>query len=434
MTTIYHCYCFYNFYKKAVDKCRFCDYNIYSKNVRCTMNYISVKDISKIWGITPRQTQRLLSAGRVSSAEKIGKHWLIPANAEKPVDYRRRNSKMPKQEFFTLPFKCPYIIMSTIYSVPGSADAVKDSLSYDKQAQLLFSSCIAYLRGNIDLAYKFACEIECGYKSNDLTIAVESLKCLCALYFGDVNLWQTSKKTVSEINCKTDEDRDFRDFQMGNIDMFLYDKSSVPQWLSDGEFSKLPIDCYAMARHSYLKYHMLDKGFEQVYLACAPLIAQSHAEGALVSEIYCRLALATALYELGDCNKAENQLDVAISLCLPDRIFAPLAESRNDLGRLLDKRLYCVSAVALNEVRSLSERVMSGWAELNKTTRGITYNLSLTPSQHYIAKLAAKGMSNAEISEQMGISINTVKRHLSEAMGKCGVTDRNRLSQFIGIK
>ena len=49
------------------------------------MNYISVNDASKKWNISERSVRNYCAEGRISGAILVGKTWMIPANAEKPI-------------------------------------------------------------------------------------------------------------------------------------------------------------------------------------------------------------------------------------------------------------------------------------------------------------------------------------------------------------
>lgn len=42
------------------------------------MDYMTLKEASKIWGVTPRWINYYCSAGRIPGAEKMGTVWLIP--------------------------------------------------------------------------------------------------------------------------------------------------------------------------------------------------------------------------------------------------------------------------------------------------------------------------------------------------------------------
>lgn len=58
------------------------------------MDYISAKEAAKKWNITLRQVQKLCSSGRVEGAQRLGdgKVWIIPKDAEKPLDGRTREA------------------------------------------------------------------------------------------------------------------------------------------------------------------------------------------------------------------------------------------------------------------------------------------------------------------------------------------------------
>lgn len=52
------------------------------------MDYMTLKQASEKWGISPRMINYYCSAGRIAGAEKMGKVWLIPKDTEKPIDGR----------------------------------------------------------------------------------------------------------------------------------------------------------------------------------------------------------------------------------------------------------------------------------------------------------------------------------------------------------
>ena len=60
------------------------------------MKYLSVKQTSERWGISPRRIQILCKEGRVPDAFIIGNTWAIPDNAEKPADARIKSGKYCK--------------------------------------------------------------------------------------------------------------------------------------------------------------------------------------------------------------------------------------------------------------------------------------------------------------------------------------------------
>jgi len=57
------------------------------------MEYISVKEAAARWGIDPSNIGKLARKGRIDGAKIVGRNWLIPSNAPKPLDGRTRQAK-----------------------------------------------------------------------------------------------------------------------------------------------------------------------------------------------------------------------------------------------------------------------------------------------------------------------------------------------------
>lgn len=54
------------------------------------MDYMTLKEAGEKWGVTPRWINYYCSSGRIPGAVKMGTVWLIPKNAEKPIDGRTK--------------------------------------------------------------------------------------------------------------------------------------------------------------------------------------------------------------------------------------------------------------------------------------------------------------------------------------------------------
>jgi hypothetical protein len=57
------------------------------------VDYLTVKETGEKWGITARMVTYYCVDGRIAGAIKKGNLWLVPANAEKPIDGRTKNSE-----------------------------------------------------------------------------------------------------------------------------------------------------------------------------------------------------------------------------------------------------------------------------------------------------------------------------------------------------
>ena len=52
------------------------------------MEYMTLKEASEKWGVTPRRVNYYCTGGRIPGAVKMAGVWLIPKEIEKPVDRR----------------------------------------------------------------------------------------------------------------------------------------------------------------------------------------------------------------------------------------------------------------------------------------------------------------------------------------------------------
>ena len=52
------------------------------------MDYMTLKEASEKWDVTPSQINYLYAGGRIPGAVKMATIWLIPKEAEQPMDRR----------------------------------------------------------------------------------------------------------------------------------------------------------------------------------------------------------------------------------------------------------------------------------------------------------------------------------------------------------
>ena len=119
------------------------------------MNYLKIEEIASKWGISPRAVQMMCKDGKIEGARHFGRSWMIPENAVRPTDRRRREVRAGEEDL-PLPRKTPFLYMSDLYQRPGEADLVGTQLRYHHEAQVLFEAEVAYSRGEIDKVYESA--------------------------------------------------------------------------------------------------------------------------------------------------------------------------------------------------------------------------------------------------------------------------------------
>lgn len=62
------------------------------------MDYMTLKEASEKWGVSIRQINYYCAGGRIPGAVKVATIWLIPKDAEKPVDMRTKQGRSKKMQ------------------------------------------------------------------------------------------------------------------------------------------------------------------------------------------------------------------------------------------------------------------------------------------------------------------------------------------------
>lgn len=410
------------------------------------MQYITAKEAAEKWGLTVRRVQDLCKNHSIHGAVRWGRGWMIPADAVRPVDRRKKLSVAKTTTIAMLPRNNPAIIFSNIYNVAGSADSVADNMTERPVAAQLFRSHVAYCRGDIRTSRAIAESLLEIPRSHDLQIGCGIILGNCAMVEGDVALWRKAKAEIASAHCHDTRDRLAVDFWQAALECELRETGTFPLWFARGQFDLLPGDSFPALRYFYLRYlNLVGKEYAMSHSgapdakhklalfahAAEPLISQSKKEGALISEAYQRLVAACSYHDLNMDAAAIHHLDIAIDLLLPDKLYMILAEYRRQLDFLMDERLMAKDPAAAAAVKNLNKQFLAGWTALQNKERGRGITNELTTREREVAKLAAFGLSNQEIADRLNISLNTVKQALRNAMDKTGAQRRTDLATYL---
>ena len=405
------------------------------------MNFLKIEEIAERWGVSPRAVQILCKEGKIAGAERFGRAWMIPEDAERPVDRRTKEGRVLDEENQPMPRRTPFLYMTDLYSTPGTADEASLSLLKHLEAKTLFEAEVAYARGEIDKVYANASYLLGKHSSFYAVISAGMLLAQCAIWRGDLELWRTAKMHISEAPAKTDFDRDLMLFAICAVNVMLYDATDFPEWFRLGCFEALPKDSLPAARVYYAKYlynvgygaatgEFLIEGMEGLSLmrvipsAVEPMVSQARADSSLVSEICLRMNCAAMYHNGGDDEQAIRHLDQAIALALPDRLYGLLVEYYRVMDALLEQRLLRVDPDIAKTVRTLWRTYNEGWSYLSGLVRGKTLATTLSVREREVAKLAAFGMSNAQIAEKLHMSVSVVKQSIRVVSEKTGMSRR----------
>ena len=415
------------------------------------MDYLKIEDVAKKWGLSTRRVQSLCSQGKIEGAIRFGRDWMIPQNVKRPVDGRtkagRKDTVALLDMNIPLPRKTPFLYMSDLYSIPGSAEECIESLSDNHEAKVLFAAEIAYSKGEIDNVYESANYLLNKHSGFYAVLSAGMLLALCAIWHGDLNMWRKAKMHIAEAPAKTDNDRDIMALSITAVDSMLYDIAAFPEWFRIGCFEPLHKDALPAAKVYYAKYlyaagyavatkQIEIQGVQGLSLmsilpnTIEPMISQAMADNSIIAEMYLRMTCATVYHNSGNDTQAIRHIDRAIALALPDKLYGLIAEYCRVLGSLLEMRLTQIDPNAWNEVKKLYKIYNAGWSKLSGNVRGKTIITTLSQREREVAKLATFGMQNSEIAEKLHMSLSGVKQAIRIVSEKTGV-GRDEFAAFL---
>ena len=402
------------------------------------MDYISIDEAAKKWGLSKRFVQLLCSNGRIEGATRLGRAWMIPHNAKKPIDGRTKAARSKLDADMPLPRKTPFLYMTDLYNTPGTADDVGESLAFNHEARVLFEAEVAYSRGEIDKVYDIANYLLHKHSGFYAIQSAGMLLAQCAIWKGDINMWRKAKVHIAEAPAKNDYDRDVMQLAISAVDIMVYNVESFPEWFKKGRFEPIHKDAYPAAKVYYAKYlYALGyavamglvkvEGTQGLYImsvisfSVEPMISWARANNTIMAEIYLRLTCAAIYHNCGKDEDAIYHIDKAIELALPDKFYGVLAEYCRALDTLMEKRLSLIDEEAWKEVKKLYKIYNEGWSKLSGSVRGKTILTTLSDKEREVAKLAAFGMGNQEIADHLHISLSVVKQAVRIVSEKSGL-------------
>ena len=392
------------------------------------MEYISVKQAAEKWNVSVRRVQVLLKENRIKGAEHFGRSWMIPADAEKPVDPRAKAA--PTRQ--TLSADLARMVDVTIVPMPSDdPDAILDTFTEDR-FRLHLEGEIAYMRG--DFARVIAC-FERTVGDDAARLRACPLTIAAAICTGNYALFTQIESYLKDM-IKADLGAGvtgLAEYALNTAYVSAIVPSMVCDWLKAGDFSAMAPKSWPDTTYKRAKYFQCVGNFEAMLaVAQTALTFCDPGPGQITyAGIYLRISCAVACCALGRANAAERYLMDALNICLPHGFITPFAESATAFGSLLEQCLKSFPPEQLAAVNAQWDRTFVNWISFHNrfTHDNITSMLSLR--NYRIALLVARRVPYAEIAEEFNVSIASLKRTVGEIYGTLLISSKRELKGLL---
>lgn len=361
------------------------------------MEYISTKEASEKWGKSLRLVQGYCVSGKIRGAKRMGKQWMVPANAICPTDKRYRNAaamKTPGEYHF------PLLTYTKWYEAPE--ELCEDELSLlDAQVlhlKLRNVDCIDLCQDILDKSSMLSVKIG-AYA----TIAISDM--LLGQY-GDMQRNLRAAEKLSALDPEHEEDYKLL------VECVQLQITRDPSKLLAIDRTKLSND----ALHFYTLLLIEIAIFEVSPESCTTLAvyeafcAEMKVTGVAPAECALHGILARLYHKHGDATGETKHIEEMCRLSVPYAWISFVTKYSANSFSKYEAVLQKYDATLVNEVRLLQERSFYNWQLCFNLSKGniklpdvsvddgefmllLLYDLSID----VIAKI--KGLSDAEVLE-----------------------------------
>ena len=398
--------------------------------------YLSLQETAKKWGVSERRINQYCTEGRIPGAQRVGKAWAVPADAQKPGDPRKarrqgKNIPVPKAEGSPLNLTNLMPLMNTAFA-PGHCRETVDAMATGARRDIAMAEYY-YFSGQPEAAAKKA---EAYLTSHDMGARLSACW-ICAYSNLPMGQIQRARFALDELNAslagageQSPQLRAAAAFVAfaGTVLLHLPLPEEMPQ--AAGFLPLLPpglraFSLYVQAHYLYLK---------QEYAYSAGIVEATLAMGAAaypISAIYLHLVAVMDYMSMRQTDQAEAHLLSAWEIARPDDLIEGFGEHHGLLGGALEAILKTKWPKDFKRIIDITYRFSSGWRRVHNPITGHDVADDLTTTEFAIAMLAARDWTTQEIAEHLNISVNTAKKHISEAMRKLNVVNRKDLKQYM---
>lgn len=399
-------------------------------------SYLSLREAAEKWGVSARRVNQYCSEGRIPGAQRIGKSWVIPTDAQKPEDPRRT-----RQQAKSVPAQVPlgglldhtYLmpLMNTAF-VPGHCREAVEAMAEGPQRDIALAE-YHYFSGQPEAAAR---ETEPYLNSSNMGAWLSA----CLIYaYANLSIGEiprakfTLGKLVASLSAAGEQSP-----QLQAASAFMASTGAVllhlplPEKMPDTEsfLSLLPLGIRAFAL--YVQAHALYLKGE--YIRSAGIVEAALVMGAArypIPAIYLHLVAVMDYMSLKQIDQAQAHLLTAWEIARPDDLIEGFGEHHGLLGAMLEAVIKPQWPQDFKRIIDITYRFSSGWRRIHNPLTGHDVADDLTTTEFAMSMLASRGWTNQEIADHLNISVNTVKSCLAEAMKKLHVKTRKDLGQYM---
>lgn len=387
------------------------------------MEYITTKEASQKWNISTSRITLLANQGRIPGAYRLGKSWLIPANATKPEPQKasRPGSAKVEPKSFSFP----------LYHFRPDWNSI-DQSKFSEQQQILLQIENTILECRYENAYSLL-ESVLEDSGNVITeIACLWYKALCCIALNKPNDFS---KTFFRLQFLLSEDFPNRDDMLVILDALKTYIETVGSSADNESFNVninyqcLPLACVVVG-YSNLTREVMKSGMADINLLEINLqFLQTTSATIAVEMMHCYLL---GIYHLRfDNSSAERHAKAAVKIAYENKMYFPIVTYYPYFSQVFSP----IIAQYPPEFQKICNELITEYEKnFNSFFTSIykdTVLSKLTDADYPYIFAVLNDLSNVETADKLGVHPHTVKNKYSRLCEKFDVTTKKELREYL---
>ncbi len=413
------------------------------------MKYLTIKETALRWGVSERNVHKLCAAGRVAGAVKHGNVWAIPEYAEKPIDPRKERKLQAELEasiehFETQTETVPDILLQEkplriampLLNTPFKLSEAKKTAEAmeDEDARNIALAEYYYFSGQPEMASVMA-EPYLTHEDVALRLSACWIFAYASLALDRIPQAKRCMGILQEMVASIDENTPLRDKALitcvsTGASVLLHlplPKILTPlkQYIHMMQPGLRLFVLYIEAHHSYLQ------GQYGVAVGIAETALALESELYPIPSIYLHLVASMGYINMDHPEMAKAHLLEAWKIAQPDDLIEAFGEHHGLLGGCLESVMKKYYPDDFKRMIDITYTFSAGWRKVHNPETGHDVADDLSTTEFAACMLAARGWTNQEIADHMGLSEQTVRHYVHIAMQKLYITSRNDLQKYM---
>ncbi|SMP62678.1 regulatory protein, luxR family [Desulfonatronum zhilinae] len=389
------------------------------------MDWISINQAAARWGVAPRVVQRYCASGRISGAKKYGRAWMMPAEAEKPLDNRVYALETQAEPIYPGLF-----LLESLRFDGRSVEEIAADLPDDEYRREFFAE-LAFLQGETQKSMELFAHMP---ESSPFRLTGIYVRNIAAIRKAD---YIALRRGMDALKRRRDEYAGCRsalnciDLAEAVVYASVYAANHCPKWLKNGDVVRFPIGVRPFALYLYALYLNSTRQQSRMLGVTETALAMAPKHGFTVAELYLRIMRVNAYVILDNRRRARELIEQALELALPYGLVAPFSEHLGTMRGVLEEISRERFPQAHKQILKGWKEVFNGWTEIHNRILKSDITTLLTSREYAISQYLMDGKSCKEIARLMNTTLAGVNYSLQIIREKLGVKRSRDIPKYV---